>query len=248
MQCPANDQPRILFLDIETKLIEVRAFGIRDQYLDIKQIRDIPASAKGIQCVGLKWAGERKVRVLSEWEHGYEAMIRGTHEALCEADAVCTYNGASFDLPKLDGQFALLKLGLPPPPTQIDLLKTARKMGFPSSKLDYIAQAFGLGHKVKHPGLEMWDKVLDGCEQAQRKMAKYCAGDTRLTEEVHDRLRPYIRNYPRLPGRHGDTCPNCGVGTLTSQGSKARATRYYRVQSLKCNHCGAWSTGQRIAA
>ena len=121
----ANDNnPRILFLDIETKLIEVRAFGIRDQYLDLKQIRDIPASARGIHCVGLKWAGERKVTVLSEWEHGYEGMIRGTHEALSEADAVCTYNGASFDLPRLDGQFALLGLGLPPPPTQIDLFKT----------------------------------------------------------------------------------------------------------------------------
>ena len=54
MTCPT--QPRILFLDIETKLIEVRAFGIRDQYLDIKQIKDIPASARGIHCVGLKWA------------------------------------------------------------------------------------------------------------------------------------------------------------------------------------------------
>jgi hypothetical protein len=96
--------------------------------------------------------------------------------------------------------------------------------------------------------MEMWRDVLDGCPKARKRMTKYCAGDVRLTEEVYYRLRPYIKNHPHLPGRQGDSCPNCGDGTLTSQGRKT--TRYFIVQSLKCNSCGAWSQGtrQKIAA
>jgi hypothetical protein len=243
LQCPANDQPRILILDIETKLIPVLTFGIRDQYIDLKQIVNIPDSAKGIHMVGLKWAGEKKCTVLTEWDHGYDGMIRKTRDMLNEADGVVGFNHANFDMKKLDGQFALCGIEPPQPPTNIDIFKTARQMGFPSSKLDYIAQAFGIGKKVKHPGMEMWRDVLDGCPKARKRMTKYCAGDVRLTEEVYFRLRPYIKNHPRLPGRQGDTCPNCGHGTLTSQGSKA--SRYFIVQSLKCNACGAWSQGAR---
>jgi uncharacterized protein YprB with RNaseH-like and TPR domain len=39
-------------------------------------------------------------------------MLRLTHEALCSADAVATFNGANFDIPRLTGAF--LVAGLPP--------------------------------------------------------------------------------------------------------------------------------------
>lgn len=243
-----REQPKILILDIETKLVELYAFGIRDQFIDYKQIKDIEASGRGIHMVGLKWAGERKARVLTEWDMGYRGMLEGVHEALSEADAVCTYNGARFDLPKLQGQFLLEGLPPPPPPTQIDLFKTARKLGFICSKLDYLSQLLKVGRKVKHPGLEMWIAVLNGDEKARKRMTKYCAGDVHLTGDVHDKLLPFIDNYPRLANRHGMSCPNCGSDHLTSQGWKI--TRTTRVQSLKCGACGSWSQGkrERIAA
>jgi hypothetical protein len=237
-------EPRILFLDIETKLIEVYSFGIRDQHLSHTQIKNLDASARTVHCVGLKFAGERKVRVLSEWEHGYEAMIAGTHAALCEADAVATYNGASFDLPKLDGQFALLDLGLPPKPTQIDIYKTARRWGFPSSKLDYIAPVFGLGSKVKHPGLQMWKDVYEGCPKAQAKMGRYCAGDVRLTEEVYNRAKPYIRNFPRL--RSGGECGSCRSDNVQFRGFNY--SQCFKTQRIFCLDCRAWTVGRREKA
>jgi hypothetical protein len=239
----ANDNPRILVLDIETKLIPVLTFGIRDQYLDLKAIVDIPDSARLVHCVGLKWLGERKVTVLSEWEHGYSEMIRLTRDALDEADAVVGFNHINFDMKKMRGQFALEGIADAKPATNIDIFKTARQMGFPSSKLDYIAQAFGIGQKVKHPGFEMWRDVLNGCPKAQRKMARYCAGDVRLTEEVYYRLLPYIQNHPHLHNTPGHSCSNCGEDRLTSQGWKR--TKHYRVQSLKCANCAAWTQGKR---
>jgi hypothetical protein len=116
-------------------------------------------------------------------------------------------------------------------------------MGFPSSKLDYIAQAFGIGRKVEHPGYKMWNDCLDGCPKAQRRMAKYCAGDVRLTEDVYHRLRPYIEDHPYLGKASGYSCNRCGSKNLTSQGEKR--TRHWRVQSLKCSDCGGWRQGLR---
>jgi hypothetical protein len=237
-------KPRILVLDIETKLIPVLTFGIREQYLDLKQIVDIEESGRLIHCVGLKWLGEKRVTVLSEWgEGGYAGMIRGVRDMLNEADAVVGFNHESFDMRKLQGQFALEGLDLPKPPTNIDIFKTARKMGFPSSKLDYLSQVFGIGSKVKHPGFEMWAQARRGCEKARAKMIRYCAGDVRLTERLYDRLRPYIDNHPRLDDKAGHACTKCGSTNLTSQGSKR--TAHYRVQSLKCTDCGGWQQGKR---
>lgn len=239
----ANDNaPRILVVDIETKLINIRAFGIRDQFIAHTQIVDIKESARLIHCIGWKWLGERKAHVLSEWEHGYFEMVKGIRDRLDEADAVVGFNHINFDMKKMRGQFALLEIDYPKPPTNIDIFKTVRQMGFPSSKLDYIAQAFGIGRKVKHPGFEMWDAALDGCPKAQKKMAQYCAGDIRLTEAVYHRLLPYLDNYPHLRDRSGHSCPKC-EGDLTSQGWKR--TKHYKVQSLKCVACGSWTQGRR---
>jgi hypothetical protein len=242
MAIASDNNPRILVTDIETKLIPLLAFGIRDQYIDLKAIVDIKDSARLIHCIGYKWLGERKTVVLSEWEHGYEGMIRGIRDLLDEADAVVGFNHVNFDMKKMRGQFALLGIDYPQPPTNIDIFKTVRQMGFPSSKLDYIAQAFGIGSKVKHPGFEMWRDCLSGCPKAQRKMAKYCAGDVRLTEQVYNRLLPYLDNYPHLRDRNGFSCAKCG-GNMTSQGWKR--TKHYRVQSLKCTSCGGWDQGKR---
>jgi hypothetical protein len=238
----ANDNPRILFLDIETKLAEVYTFGIRDQHIGHKQIK----TSGGISCVGLKFSDERRVRVWSEWEHGYDTMLREVHAALCEADAVATYNGVKFDIPKLTGAFMVA--GLPPLPhlTQIDIYKAVRRMGFICNKLDYIAPLLGLGSKVKHEGMELWIKVLNGDAKAQAKMSRYCAGDVRLTEDVFNRVRPYIQDHPYLGRAKSFECANCGSSHLQRRGYQR--TRAFITERLQCQGCGAWSKGRRAAA
>ena len=239
-------KPRILILDIETKLVEAYTFSIRDVHITHKQIKDLNASARMIHCVGYKWVGERKVTVLSEWEHGYSEMIRQTHALLSEADAVVTYNGASFDIPKLNGQFMLEGMALPPPLTQIDLYKAARKLGFICNKLDYIAQIMGLGSKVKHPGLDMWIACFNGDPKAQRKMAKYCAGDISLTEDVYTKLIPYITDHPHLGDTDKNDCGACGSSRMQSRG--VRRTKAMFIARLQCQGCGSWQNGKRSKA
>lgn len=234
---------RILFLDIETSLILAYMFGIRDQHVTHKQIAN-DRDGKLIHCVGLKWLG-KPVRVFSEWEHGYEGMVQAVHADLCEADAVVTYNGAKFDMPKIEGQFHLLGMEPPPPPTQIDLYLAARRMGHICNKLDYLAPLFGLGHKVKHPGLELWIGCFNGGAKAQRQMARYCAGDVRLTEDMYKNLRPWIKNHPHLAETKRDQCGACGSTRLQARGF-AR-TKASRVQRFQCQACGSWQTGRREA-
>jgi hypothetical protein len=74
-------------------------------------------------------------------------------------------------------------------------------------------------------------------------MARYCAGDVRLTEDVYDRLRPYIETHPYLGTASGYSCNRCGSKNLISQGEKR--TRHFRIQSLKCKDCGGWRQGLR---
>ena len=236
-------EPRILVLDIETKLVETVTFGIRDQHLTHKQITN-DDGGRLLHMVGYKWVGQRKTTVLTEWDQGYRGMMEGVHEALCEADAVVSYNGASFDMPKIEGQFALLGMGLPPAPTQLDLYKAVRKFGFICNKLDYVAPLFGLGGKVKHEGLEMWKAVKDGCPKARAKMARYCAGDVRLTEELYHRLKPYIRNHPRL--RSGGECSSCQSNNVQYRGFNY--SKAFKTERVFCLDCRSWTTGKRTAA
>lgn len=237
-------KPKILFLDIETSLILAYTFGIRDQHITYKQIAN-DREGKLIHCVGLKWKGG-KAWVLSEWEHGYQGMMQGVHDALSEADAIVTFNGAKFDMPKIEGQFQLLGMEPPPPPTQIDLYLAARKLGHICSKLDYLAVLMGHGSKVKHPGLEMWIGCFNGDKIAQQKMAKYCAGDVRLTERMYDDLKPYIRNHPHLAETRRGDCGACGSSRLQARGfHRTKASIFQRYQ---CQACGSWSKGRREAA
>lgn len=234
--------PRILLLDIETKPAVVATFGIRDQHIGHKQI----LKDGGTICVGVGWHGERKVEVFSDWRDGHREMLEAVHALLCEADAVCTYNGANFDIPKLQGEFLLAGMHPPPPPTQIDIFKTVRRLGFISSKLDYIAPLLGLGAKVKHDGLQMWLDVMDGCPKAQRKMARYCAGDVRLLADVLERVKPYVTNYPHLDDRRADFCAQCGSNDLEHRGW--RRTKAFRIARIQCRACGGWSSGRKEAA
>lgn len=236
--------PRILMLDIETKPATAYTFGIRDQHLTHKQI--VPGQHGGIICVGCQWLGEKRVTVYSDWRDGHQVMLEKVHALLSEADAVMTYNGASFDIPKLDGEFLRARMQPPPPPTQIDLFKTLRRMGYLSSKLDYILPHLGLGGKVKHEGLQMWIDVMDGCPKAQAKMARYCAQDVRQLGALYEVVRPWIRNHPHLHGKRGDFCGACGSNHITYRGFII--SKHFRTQRVQCQDCGSWDRGKREAA
>lgn len=193
-------------------------------------------------CVGAKFAGEKKVHLFTEWGDGYQSMLDQTHALMSEADAIVTYNGDKFDLPTLNGEFALAGMGPPTPTASIDVYKSVRKLRLGIHRLGYVGTRFGIGDKMKHEGFSLWTAVMAGDEKAQKRMERYCAQDVRLLEALYNKVLPFIRNHPHLRGRAG-ACPACGSTKVQSRGwQHNRATK---VQRLHCQDCGSWHQGRR---
>jgi hypothetical protein len=231
--------PKILVLDIETKPLIAYVWRMYEEVNSIDKLID----TGGLLCFAAKWLGKNKTFFYSEWEHGPTAMAKAAHALLAEADAVITYNGDRFDLPKLQAEFAVQELGTPPPLTSIDVYKTTKNMGFVSKKLDFVAQALGCGKKVEHEGLGLWIKVLAGEEKARKKMRKYNIGDVTLLEKVYLKVRPFIKNHPHMGFTPKRECGACGSSRVHV--SKWRRTKAMRIQQLHCQDCGSFFDGIR---
>lgn len=229
----------VLILDIEWKPTKAYVWGPFKQYISDGQVLE----DGGLLCVGLKWLGEKKVTVFSEWEHGHKAMIEKTYEFMEKADVIIGFNSDKFDIPKLLGEGLLH--GIPPvaPTTSIDLYKAVKKFGFFRNSLGFVAPFLGIGRKMEHEGMALWIKVIDGDEKAQRRMARYCGQDVRLTERLYLKVRPYIRNHPHLGKTGAAECPACGSKHNHSRGTVR--TRLFKKQRLVCVDCGHWHYGKQ---
>lgn len=230
---------KILILDIETKPATAYVWRLFKENIGIEQIID----PGGIICVGAKWFGERALTFFSEWEHDHVGMLKGIHAMMSDADAVITYNGDRFDIPKLMGEFAVYGLPAPPPITSIDVYKVVKKLGFVSNRLGFIGPLMKSGQKVKHEGFELWAKVIAGDERAQLRMTRYCLHDVRLLDRVYKKLRPFIMNHPHMGEVKGNACGACGSHRVQSRGW--RRTKNFRIQRLHCQDCGSWQDGKR---
>jgi hypothetical protein len=180
----------------------------------------------------------------SEWENPL-GFIEEIWNLVDQADAVVTFNGDHFDLPTLNREFLIEGLGPPAPYHSIDLYKVAkRKFKFASNKLVYLCEQLKIGTKLKHEGHELWVKVINGDEKAQQKMKRYCIRDVfPLTEKLHDRLLPWITNYPNRTLYSGSLCVRCESGVLTKRGRHVTTNGIY--QTYRCSNCKGWQRETR---
>jgi hypothetical protein len=239
MSLPETINPKILLLDIETKPMLAYVWRMYSEVNSLNQLAD----TGGLLCFAARWLGTTETIYYSEWEHGRARMLKAIHALITEADALLTYNGDKFDLPFLMAEFATDAMDAPPPTTSIDLYKTTKTMGFASKKLDFVAQALGVGKKVAHEGMPLWIKVLAGEEAAQEKMKEYNIGDIDILEGVYYKVRSYIRNHPHMGFTPKRECGACGSAKVHV--SKWRRTKAMRIQQLHCQDCGSYYDGIR---
>ena len=237
----SKHKAKVLILDIETKPILAYVWRLWDQSVGLHQM----VAPGGTICVGAKWLGEKGMIFYSDWDDGHQAMIEGMHALISEADAIITYNGDKFDLPKLTGEFVKAGLRPPPPPTSIDVYKTVRQLGFDSGKLDYVGPFLEVGKKIKHEGMPLWIKTMNGDPKAQKKMEVYCLQDVKLLERVYMKLRPYIKNHPNMSfdEERSLKCGACGSKHVQKRGY--RHTKHFSIQRVQCQNCGSWGEGPR---
>jgi hypothetical protein len=237
----ANQRPKILLLDIETRPTLAYVWRLYDENVAVEQI----VEPTRMICWAAKWAGESEVVFAAEWG-GRARMVRTLHSLISKADAVITYNGDKFDLPKINGEFLLAGLPPAPPIPSIDLYKTVKRLGFASGKLAFVAPLLKIGEKVKHAGFRLWREVMDGLPAARAEMERYNKQDTRLLDKLYRTLRPYIKSHPYLGTGIAPECPACGSKKVQKRG--VRRTKSFFVERLHCQDCGSWSDGVRTKA
>lgn len=230
-------KPKILLLDIETAPATAYVWKLFDENIGLEQL----ITPGRIICWAAKWY--RGEMFAADERKGTRPMLAQMHELMSEADAVVTFNGDKFDLPKLNGAF--VESGLPPlPPTpSIDLRRTTKKLGYISGKLMFLGGHLGIGEKIDTGGFKLWADVLKGDERAWAKMVRYNKQDVVLLERLYTRLRPYIKSHPALYRRDSMCCPACGSGKVQRRGH--RRTKAFTIERLNCQGCGSWFDGSR---
>jgi DNA polymerase elongation subunit (family B) len=229
-------KPKILILDIEWRPTLTYMWGAWKQNV----VDEFIVSDGGLFCVGLKWAGQKETHIYSDWQHGHKAMLEHVRNHMADADAIVTFNGDKYDLPKLEGEFILHDVALPPKAASIDLYKVCKKLGYFKNSLKFISKYLGIGAKLEHEGAAFFRKAVDGDAKALNKMERYCGQDVKLTEKLYYRILPAIRNHPYL--HEINECPNCGGRKTQHRGY--RYTRTQKIERIWCvnNH---WFDGAR---
>ncbi|MGC9439291.1 ribonuclease H-like domain-containing protein [Streptomyces sp. WG5] len=234
---------KLLTIDIETSPNMAHVWGLWNQNIHLPQLLE----SGEVICFAAKFRDEPGTVFRSTFHDGKETMVTAAHELLDEADVVIHYNGKRFDIPHLNREFVEMELSPPSPYAQIDLLQVIKKQfRFPSNKLDYVTKALGLDHKVSHSGHQLWIKCMAGDYQAWEEMKEYNVQDVVITEQLYDRLLPWISSHPShalYDESEGDRCNNCGSENLKKRGF-AR-TQVSTFQQYRCEDCGSWVRGNK---
>jgi len=234
---------KILTLDIESapsKVYRWSLFG--NDTTSVNQIED----AGHLLCFAWKWRGDDLLRFgrAERYRTAEESdSLKRLWYALDDADIVVTYNGKKYDIPKLNSAFLEAGLGPPSPYHQVDLYTVIRKnFGEVKNSLEYVSQKYlGVG-KTPHEGFDLWVKCMAGDEDAWARMREYNMNDVVITEQLYDKLLPWIPNHPNVllfeDDRVGIACPRCASTSYHKEGFKVASTRVY--QQYQCNTCRAW--------
>src|SRR5690606_26067543 len=199
---------RILTMDLECSANLVYAFGLRDQNIGLSQIVE---HGKMISFAA-RWYGDEDVIYRSVHDDGEDDMLATLWQLLDDCDVLVTFNGVSFDVKV--AQRALLLAGYPPPTPwkDIDLLRIARRrFRFTSNKLQNLCYELGLPLKVETGGFDLWKRCADGDPVAWKEMRTYNIQDVIVTEQLMDRMRPWLTGlHHGLWSDNAQTCTNCG--------------------------------------
>ena len=225
---------KVLVIDIEWR----PALAYVWQMWKININPDMLIEHGGMLCFCAHWEGTDEFLFFSEWEHGRKGMAEAALQLLEQADAVVTYNGDKYDIPKIRGEILLAGLTPPPKPTSIDLIKTVKTFGFNMNRMAYIAPLMGVGNKIKNEGFHLWKAVMDGDTGAQKRMQEYCVQDVKITAKMYSKIKPFITNHPHLDMSAKVRCPACNSTKTQKRGW--RPTRCFRIQRNSCTNCGHW--------
>ena len=237
-----ESQLKFNVIDIETKPLKSWHWGLFKQFISLDQIIE----HGGLLCFAVKTIGDEETQFYSEWDLGYDKLIREAYRVVEETDVMITYNGERFDMKKLNAEFVQKGLPKPPPYKHVDLFKENKKnFAFPSGKLDYMAQRIVDDAKTPHTGFSLWIDVMAGDAEAQALMEEYNRQDVLLTERLYlENLswwnwQPAMTNFLQIE----EGCPKCGSQDMQELKAGVVRTIVQSYQLYQCSECLSYARG-----
>ena len=249
-QRPTGQAARILTIDLERLPGEVtldvwepRDFS-RINYVHPDRWDKLPRTL----CFSYRWYGSKKVEFVANWDNPDDPWhcARAAWDLFDQADIVVTFNGRRADCKWLKSDWAMAGLPQPAPWRDVDLFVIARSaFSFESKSLRHLCERLGLDNKDGHYNAGEAKRAEAGDLSARRRLTRYNKQDTRVTEMLLDRLRPWIKGV-NLGAYHLDDeqrCPACGGTDLKAAGWYMANVQRYAL--FRCA-CGALARSNAV--
>lgn len=240
----------ILVFDIETAPITAHVWGLKDQNIGLNQIvtdwHVLAFAAKWLDAKDVIYADQRNAKDIRD----DTVLLKSLWNLLNKADIVVTQNGRRFDSRKLNARFILNGMTPPSPYKHLDTYQILSTVAdFTSDKLEYYTEKICVKYKKlqhkKFPGMELWNQCLAGNKTAWDEMRKYNIHDVLATEELYLKTRAWTpQNAPRVTMLRG-RCVACGSEHLIRSGTETTLACIWA--RLKCQTCGKWQRGSKLA-
>lgn len=163
--------------------------------------------------------------------------------AIEEADLVVAHNCDRFDIPLFKARCVINGFAPPKRVKQVDTLKLAKQMKFQSNRLDSLGYVLGEGSKIKHNGIDLWIKCMEGDSEALKTMEEYNRQDVVLLRNVYHRLKAFDNNSPNaalFTSGEEVACRVCGSHDVRATANQIAAGSSLFSEVI-CNACGARS-------
>ena len=240
---------KILFIDIETSLLEARVFRTGQQQVNAHQLKSTTKilTVAGGTLYDLLTHGEEGMWSCSNHRSSTfkkdplddEEVLAAVWEELDKAEVVVAHN-ARFDSDWLKGRFLELGWQLPSPYFLFCTYRNLTPFNLTSKKLDQLSQTL-IGSKKIETNFDLWMRCSDGDKKAFEQMEDYNVGD------VYNTLfRVWLRTAYYNPIKaidftnpHNDK-PNCRIdgSVLTHVGihhNRKNGLKYNMYINKRCN-------------
>lgn len=238
---------KTLIIDIETSPMLGYFWRLGKAHMGIDNVLE----HSKLLTVGYRFSGEDFTFVLFRGKRPYEDFLVMVRDVLDEADVVVAHNGAKFDIPYLNAQFAKYNIPPPKPLILVDTLHIAKKnFELGGNSLANLAKFLGVEVQkkdhAKFAGMNLWKEFMAGNPEAIKEMVDYNRADVDCLYQVYEKIKPFAHNLPpmaNIDGLRGIVCPFCGSHKVQQRGY--RFTKVGKYSRYFCTSCTKWSTSRK---
>lgn len=242
---------KILYIDIETSPNIMMVWSTGKQFVGHTQIID----ERKIICISYKWSGSDKTYNV-HWgvkKQCDKSLLEKIIPVMNKADLIIGQNHERFDIKWINTRLAFHNLT----PiniktlTMLDTMKLAKANFYlNSNSMAYMSKFLGVEQKMDGGGYaRVKSIVLDKDKEALAEHIEYCNGDIKTTEELFERMKPYVeltKSLGFIETGSRDVCPSCGSGdpVKTSNYYYTKVSKFNKYQCTECLH--VWKDTRRV--